>query len=354
MKPKELPNLEEIQFSEAFAIAKEALRHIGTFKTPPTPQVYELWFRYVEGSNPALSRELDSAVESCEVSEKSIADLYQRYFPPPVNLELHQRASATLTDEVQHIQSTLQKQFDVGEELHAALVVANDELTNEQHSFEALGECLTAVLLSSEAMQQQVASTNRRLEASEAQIKLLRHELLQSQKAILSDALTQIGNRRLFDSTVESIINNLDAQEDSTGLTAMILIDLDEFKRVNDGFGHIAGDDLLVYVASELRNRSEDSSIARIGGDEFAILQKFNSADQAVELAEDLRQHFSQQSMILHRTGQELGKVTLSIGIALVRAGDSRDSWYHRADQLLYASKNCGGNRVTIEPRTGR
>ncbi len=341
-------------FQQAFAIAKEALRHVGTFQTPPTPQIYELWYRYAEGTHSDLIKELGRAIESNDVSEQRIADIRQRYFPPSMDAELQQRASETLVREVQQLQTTLRTQFDAGKELQDALVDAGNELTQDESSKEVLSECITAVLLSNEAMQQQLKRTNQRLEASESQIKDLRQELLRSQKAMLTDSLTQIGNRRMFESTLESIIARARVEPDAVGLTALILIDLDEFKRVNDGFGHSAGDDLLVYVGGELKQRSAEGTVARIGGDEFAVLSHVASADDAADLGNELRQHFAQQSLLLNRTGQELGKVTISIGIALLRAGDTRESWYNRADQLLYASKHVGGNHVTLEPRIGR
>lgn len=353
MKPLHLSTAEPT-FQQAFAIAKEALKHVGTFQTPPTPQIYELWYRYVEGTNLDLNKELGRAIDSEDVSEQRIADIRQRYFLPEMDAELQRRASERLANEVEQLQTTLRTQFDAGQELQDALVSAGTELTQDETSPEMLSECITAVLLSNEAMQTQLTRTNQRLEVSEAQLQDLRQELLRSQKAMLTDSLTQIGNRRLFESAVESIIARARVEPDSDGLTALILIDLDEFKRVNDGFGHGAGDDLLIYVGGELQRRTGEGTVARIGGDEFAILSHVASAAEASDLGNEFRQHFAQQSLLLNRTGQELGKVTLSIGIALLRHDDNRESWYNRADQLLYASKHLGGNHVTLEPKIGR
>lgn len=341
-------------FAQAFAIAKEALKLVGICQTPPTPEIYEMWYRYVEGTNSDMSKELGRAIEANELSQQRIADIRERYFPPALDAELQQRASATLAEEVQQLQTALRTQFDAGQELQDALASAGNELTQEEASPEALSECIKAVLLSNEAMQEQLKRTNQRLEASESQIKDLREALLRSHRAMLTDSLTQIGNRRLFESKLESMIARAGAEPGESGFAALILIDLDEFKRVNDGFGHSAGDDLLVYVGSELQRRSGEGTVARIGGDEFAVLSHVVSADEAADWASELRQHFAQQSLLLHRTGQELGKVTLSIGIALLRADDTRETWCNRADQLLYASKHSGGNHVMLEAKIGR
>jgi len=353
LKPLHLPTADP-SFQQAFAIAKEALKHVGTFQTPPTPQIYELWYRYVEGTDQDLATELGKAIESNDLSEQRITDIRQRYFPPAMDSELQRRASQTLASEVEQLQATLRTQFDAGQELQDALISAGNELTDDELSPEMLSECITAVLISNEAMQTQLKQTNQRLEVSEAQIKDLQQELLRSQKTMLTDSLTQVGNRRLFESTVESIMARVRLEPDTDRLTALILVDLDEFKRVNDGFGHSAGDDLLVYVGGELQRRCAAGTVARIGGDEFAILSHVASAAEASELGDELRQHFAQQSLLLNRTGQELGKVTLSLGIALLRADDTRESWYNRADQLLYASKSLGGNHVSLEPKIGR
>ena len=203
-------------------------------------------------------------------------------------------------------------------------------------------------------MQHQIALTNARLAESEKQITQLQQELTLSQKAMLTDALTEIGNRRFFEMTVEAAVNQMNSESKGSGLVALFLIDLDLFKRVNDSFGHHAGDDVLVFVASELQRLAIEGSVARIGGDEFAIVQHVESGEHAEEFGDQIREFFSDQSLVLSRSQEELGKITLSIGAALLRRDDSRSSWYRRADQMLQASKVSGRNRLTIEPKIGR
>ena len=344
-------------FAHALAIAREALTYVGRFEIPPTPRVYELWYRFVEGNNLALNKELSAAVEANDVSIPIIDELYERYFPPQFDHELHQRASQTLASEVRELQAVLHLQYDIGSSFQRQVESVNEELKTAPPTSELLGQCITAILSSNENVQRQITDTNGRLAESQKQISELRQELLKSQRVIMTDSLTGIGNRRFFDSIMEQAINSLSAlkgDDDAENEVALLLIDLDEFKRINDNYGHSAGDEVLKFVAGEMQRLAPDASLARIGGDEFAVMQTFESAEQAQSLADTIRSHFSRQAMVLQRSGDNIGQLTLSIGIALLRASDTPDSFFNRADQFLYASKNGGRNRVSIEPKVGR
>ncbi len=354
------PNEESVanrSFAHAFAIAKEALKYIGTFQTPPTPRVYELWYRFVEGNNQALNRELSTAVNANEITVEMINDLYQRYFPPSIDYELHHRASQTLASEVQQLQAVLHHQYDIGNDFQQQVENVSEELRGAGPNSEILGQCITAILSGNENVQKQINDTNHRLADSQRQITELRQELLKSQRVMLTDTLTGIGNRRYFESIIDQAVARLGhpaPEAPNNKQTALLLVDLDDFKRINDGFGHAAGDDVLKFIATELQKIAPDSSAARIGGDEFAVVHHVDNAEEAEELADSIRQQFSQQAMVLKRSKVNIGQLTLSIGVALLRPTDTRESFFNRADQLLYVSKNGGRNRISMEPKVGR
>ena len=129
----------------------------------------------------------------------------------------------------------------------------------------------------------------------------------------------------------------------SDGQGALILCDIDHFKRVNDQFGHPAGDQVIRQVAAILRQqtRAEDG-VFRWGGEEFLILLEAATAAQAVELAERIRQR-----VLTHRDAVA-GVVSLSLGVAPAVAGQTPAQWVARADAALYAAKRLGRNRVCL------
>jgi two-component system, cell cycle response regulator len=153
-----------------------------------------------------------------------------------------------------------------------------------------------------------------------------------------TDILTGIGNRRDFEDRLSSALARLRRYSEET---ALILLDIDRFKLVNDSFGHLTGDDVLKEIVRRLESslRAEDS-LARWGGEEFVLLLPCSSVDSARELAARLQAKISQTPFDV------IGTVTASFGITMLKNTDSADDVLARADRALYRAKESGRNRV--------
>jgi len=161
-------------------------------------------------------------------------------------------------------------------------------------------------------------------------------DLLLQQSSV--DPLTGAGNRRALHERLEQIV----ASHKRTGVPmSVIILDLDDFKEINDKKGHLTGDEVLRLVAVTISARIRvTDSIYRYGGDEFIVLAANANADTATKLAEDIRQ------LIM----QPVNPVTVSLGVAEYRSGETLDEWLMRADRALYRAKQAGKNIVVIEP----
>jgi diguanylate cyclase (GGDEF)-like protein/PAS domain S-box-containing protein len=163
-----------------------------------------------------------------------------------------------------------------------------------------------------------------------------------------TDGLTQVANRRWFNETLEREWNR--ALRNATTLS-LILADIDHFKRYNDIYGHVAGDECLKQVAAAMRDclhRGGDF-VARYGGEEFAVILPGTDAAHAAELAEKIRTAVNALG-IAHAGNPEVGTVSISLGTASVvpdRAGDGV-RLVEAADRALYLAKNGGRNRVVV------
>ena len=158
-----------------------------------------------------------------------------------------------------------------------------------------------------------------------------------------TDPLTGLANRRGFDERFEVVIQETDRYG---GSAALILVDLDHFKRVNDTYGHEAGDQVLMAVSAALaEGRRTVDTTARLGGEELAVLLPQTDLAGAREVAERMRKRIEGLTV---RTATEI-RVTASFGVAeyVARAGHP-ESVVERADQALYAAKRNGRNRVEI------
>lgn len=128
---------------------------------------------------------------------------------------------------------------------------------------------------------------------------------------------------------------------------SLMLTDIDHFKTFNDNFGHLTGDQVLRLVAMSVKHnvKGEDTT-ARYGGEEFAVILPNTILRAAVTVAEHIRRAVIAKELMKRSTGEHLGRMTISIGVATLRKGDTGQSLIERADTCLYAAKRHGRNRV--------
>ncbi len=202
----------------------------------------------------------------------------------------------------------------------------NDEDTPEQ-----LLSTINEIISANQAMQSQLADAQERIDQQSTMIE-------QASKQARTDALTGLANRRALD---EFLTNSLDsAQADDK--TALMLLDIDHFKKFNDSFGHTTGDAVLAAFARAITEKSNaDCYPARFGGEEFAVIITGKSILELVAQAAEIR-HFVSEQVISYDDMQL--KITASGGLCLLEPGDDISAAYERADQGLYKSKEAGRN----------
>jgi diguanylate cyclase (GGDEF)-like protein len=154
------------------------------------------------------------------------------------------------------------------------------------------------------------------------------------------DPLTGVGNRRALENKLFDAVNVFKRSETPASL---LLIDLDHFKKVNDRHGHAAGDQILQSITEiiNLRIRITDS-LYRIGGEEFVVILDGQDLHKAAHLAEQLRTLIEANELVPDSS------VTISVGVAELKGGESSRDWMHRADEALYRAKRSGRNAMSI------
>ena len=188
-----------------------------------------------------------------------------------------------------------------------------------------------------ERQRRHVAELGERLEALGSQLEVARREST-------IDALTQLYNRRAFDEQLGRAVELAALRE---GGAALLLIDIDLFKKVNDTFGHPAGDAVLKGVAHEMVRvfKRRTDFVARYGGEEIVALVRDVTAAEARQLGERAREAVA--ALNTTHEGQQL-KVTVSVGVANWERGETATTWLSRADAALYRAKAAGRNRVEV------
>jgi diguanylate cyclase (GGDEF)-like protein len=161
----------------------------------------------------------------------------------------------------------------------------------------------------------------------------------------ITDGLTDVGNKKRLDQVVQKEIPR--AIRHNREL-AMLMVDIDHFKEVNDTYGHLAGDSVLRDLASIISKRLRpDDELGRYGGEEFAAVLPETSLIGAIKIAEDLRRLVESHPFMVE--GEQI-KVTVSIGAAALKSGMDSKQFFRAADEMLYKAKNSGRNRVCPNP----
>jgi len=210
---------------------------------------------------------------------------------------------------------------------------------------EQVRDIVAQMLTGTQQMQAMTNDLSAKLQASTQEVNALTENLRRAQSEALLDSLTGLKNRRGLERAIE------DLSRDASGLlgSALLLADIDHFKTVNDTYGHVLGDKVIRAVAHVLRSSIKGRDIAaRLGGEEFAVLLPQTSLTGAAAVAEQIRGTVAQGRICRPDGHESIGQVTLSVGVAVGRAGDTLEALLERADGAMYAAKRAGRNQISI------
>jgi diguanylate cyclase len=329
------------------SVAQETLDLMRLHAVPPTSANYEVWLAYRLGRNTALREAVDARIASGEgFTLEFNADLYERFFTglgASAQIVLAgERIARDLGQVVAFLKQAEEKSGDYGRTLESAATDLNRGLAPDQ-----IRQIVSSLAASTLDMANHNQHLNQQLQRSTREIETLRSSLESVRVESLTDSLTGLSNRRMFDETMRMRIDESRAQRSDL---CLLLCDIDYFKRFNDTWGHHTGDQILRFLASAMQAHARpDFLVARYGGEEFAMILPRVSIRAATQTAEALRGAIQAKRLRRRSTNEDLGQVTVSIGIARLQPGDTLQGFVERADACLYASKRNGRNQVTTD-----
>jgi diguanylate cyclase len=195
-------------------------------------------------------------------------------------------------------------------------------------------------------MQGSIVALKGRLDESRLEIETLRQEVGKAREDALADGLTGLMNRRGFDMGIAACLSAADINPCGP---CLIMADIDNFKHVNDSYGHVFGDKVIRAVAEILKkNVKGRDTAARYGGEEFVVLLPGTPVEGARQLAESIRSMVEKVRIKRGSDDWSAAKISISLGVAGFKPGESAAEFVARADVALYSSKNSGRNRVTV------
>src|SRR5579871_2174543 len=308
------------------------------------PLSYALWYEHCAGINPDLSRVLDSRLTANNaLTETDVWRLYAQHIAAR-DMEAFERLQLQLRnlleDTAQSASAASTQAANFGQSLqdHAR------QLADPQDQ-NAVRQIVSSMLEDTQRMQTLTSDLSEKLMARTNEVNALTENLRRAQSEALLDSLTGLKNRRGLERAFE------DLQREPPGLlgSALLLADIDHFKVVNDTYGHVLGDKVIRAVAHVLRSSIKGRDVAaRLGGEEFAILLPQTSLTGAAAVAEQIRGTVAQGRICRPDGNESIGQVTLSVGVAVARPGDTMEALLERADAAMYDAKRAGRNRVSV------
>jgi diguanylate cyclase len=335
------------EHERSVAFAEIALGQIRALHQPASPRNFEIWYHYATGYNPTLNQAINEILKRTgTLTEADIDQIYDTFFSTTRLSSQIDTVGSRVVDEIRQVVAMIDAAAGSATNYSESLADATEKLANTNDR-EALRTVIESLVESAKEMELNNKKLEARLSASKQEIHQLQENLAAVRTESLTDPLTTLSNRKFFDAALEKAIADAKAKGEPLSL---LLTDIDHFKAFNDNFGHLTGDQVLRLVAVSVKQNVKGQDIAaRYGGEEFAVALPNTVLRSAITVADHIRRAVMTKELMKRSTGEHLGRVTISIGVAMLRANDTSQSLIERADGCLYAAKRNGRNRVVCE-----
>ncbi len=322
----------------SFTWQQKLFAEIGDFLSSnnldPTPDHYDLAYQFRSAANVQLAEAVRTEIEKVGVLSTDAADRIFVECAGPVTAdtlaEYSNRIGAHIEGVTRIVDQTGRDATKFCEDLEAT---------------SALGQPEALLKLSSE-MVARTRVAEAQLRQTKTELASLRETLAEARRDADTDPLTELPNRRAFKRELETAIEECRRQKKPLSLA---FCDLDHFKRINDQFGHDAGDRVLRYVARKLRDDfSKIGVVGRFGGEEFVVMLPDHTLKAAHAAMDRCREELASRNLYTASDNSSLGTVTFSGGVTVMSDDDGSAELLRRADEALYRAKGAGRNRVML------
>ncbi|HNS85249.1 MAG TPA: GGDEF domain-containing protein [Parvularculaceae bacterium] len=311
------------------------------------PKRFEIWFMYRNGEEPALAKRIDDFLnDGGRVSNAFLDSLASEFID-------NAQVGASLSQRLGELNRSSSALMTVSDKLNGAIANFGANAENAAAALEIPGlatptiaAIVNTTVEKSRSVLTEAKLLNDDLSRAARTIESMKSTLAEAQKAAMTDPLTGLFNRRHFMRCLDVAVEE-SKQNDMT--LSLIFADIDNFKSINDNWGHQAGDHILQLVGQLIAaNTKGKDVIARFGGEEFVIMLPETGGADAVALAEKIRRAVMEKPFKRRGSGDPIGTITISCGVAEARRNQSAEEFVEAADNALYEAKHCGRNRVVL------
>jgi diguanylate cyclase len=334
-------------YERTISIGEKAFAHIRGHRTAAYPRAYELWYTYVTGHHPALMRAINDLLRKFgRVTQAELDEIYDRFINTNRFTAEAERATVRLLSQMDTVGDALETARSEINEYRGALNGSVDEMEVGVGE-ERLRAIISDLMASTRNMSRLNAKLSEQLQDAKSEVVELREALESIRTESQIDPVTTLANRMFFDTALADAVRHAQRTGDEMSI---LMTDIDHFKKFNDTYGHLTGDQVLRLVAMSIKQHVKGlDTAARFGGEEFAIILPGCGLRGAIQVGEQVRKAVVSRELVKRSTGENLGRVTISIGVATLRKDDTGNTLIERADKALYAAKRGGRNMVVAE-----
>ena len=335
------------EHERSMAFAEVALGQIRSLRQTAVPRNYEIWYVYAAGYNAPLNKIINETLErQGKLGEADLDQIYDTYLSQVKTTDRIDKVGSRVIHEIDDVMSLITDALGMSAHYDDSLSGATEMLSAASNRDQVMA-VIEQLVTSTREMRDTNKALEDRLSMSKQEISNLQQSLEAIRVETLTDPLTTLGNRKYFDRAIAAAVQSAAAGGEPLSL---LMLDIDHFKSFNDNYGHLTGDQVLRLVAMSLKQTIKGQDLtARYGGEEFAVVLPSTALRQALTVADHIRRAVMSKELKKKSTGEILGRVTISIGVSVLRQGDDPDTLIERADACLYAAKRNGRNRVICE-----
>ena len=292
---------------------------------PVDPMNYAIWYHYVAGLNGELTQVIDKLIEDQQPFDTDTTlnlyiSVYKKYICN-ASIDEFEKINSNLlkliTQTSSSINTASEKASVIGDNFSNTLKVL------ESKDDSNIKSVLVEIILQTTQLAEASKDLKNQLDETQKEMEELKKELVVVRQTANTDKLTGLLNRWAFDKALEALIHTT-----APNTACLAILDIDNFKRVNDGFGHLVGDKVIKHIAAAMPN---------------------TTLAEAFELVEQIRLVLDASRLTYKGNTEAIGKVTVSAGIASLQTKDEISTLLTRADKALYRAKETGRNKVVTE-----
>ncbi|MDO6513130.1 GGDEF domain-containing protein [Neptuniibacter sp. 2_MG-2023] len=331
--------------NQAAEYLRQAIPLMVKHNIPPNPLNYALWYTYVSDRLPELNVQLDKTLTTYGTCPTMLSEQLFREHMIKDEINGAEDIQASLISLINNLYEdaghTAEKTANFNTVLEESLVTLQQQEDGEASL--PLDSIIHALSTHTKSIGDTARLFQERMYAAQIEIQALKEELNKTRQDARVDPLTNLFNRRVFDSELAQLVSNTNHNL----ISSFILVDIDHFKNFNDTYGHLMGDKVLQYVGKLLKDVCPEPMLpVRYGGEEFAVLMPGVDIDSASEIAEKVREKIQAIRIKQKKSGEIISSITASFGVSQFKHGETAEQLIDRTDKALYKAKDSGRNQV--------